>query len=98
MVPRIPNIFLLNGSFVELQVNAMLAASFKAGWKGGAATTAAEMKSETSYQERVRCCMALDFLNKKTTALPTSAVPGCLHRLPSCSWTKEYRKILIGDV
>lgn len=36
----------------------MLAASFKAGWKGGAATTAAEMKSETSYQERVRCCMS----------------------------------------
>ena len=34
------------------QVNAMLAASFKAGWKGGAATNAAEMQDQTSYQDR----------------------------------------------
>ena len=33
------------------QVNAMLAASFKAGWKGGASTSAAEMQNQTSYQD-----------------------------------------------
>ncbi|CAJ1358972.1 unnamed protein product [Effrenium voratum] len=33
------------------KVNAMLAASFKAGWKGGASTSAAEMQNQTSYQD-----------------------------------------------
>ncbi|CAL1166009.1 unnamed protein product [Cladocopium goreaui] len=33
------------------KVNAMLAASFKAGWKGGAATNAAEMQDQTSYKD-----------------------------------------------
>lgn len=32
------------------KVNAMLAASFKAGWKGGAATSDAEMQEKTSYK------------------------------------------------
>ncbi|CAK9063433.1 unnamed protein product [Durusdinium trenchii] len=33
------------------KVNAMLAASFKAGWKGGAATSEAEINGNTSYQD-----------------------------------------------